>query len=336
MSVQAASDPVKVRVIVTEFVETDALSFKAVVQRLTGRDSNAAAPAAEMVLEGSHSATAATEKQVVHEMACDHPLPQFSLCVFPPSLPSLDFPCSLSRIFSPSGADLLPGICSPSGADLLPGICSPSGADLLPGICSPSGADLLPACASPPRPATISSLHPPSLPIPSRFPSPSLPPISSLPGSSPPPLLPSDPLRPALVRPAPVRSPHCPVSSSPSLLPSDLPLPVYPFRSSPSDLPLPVPSLSGADLLPVICSRPATISSLSAPVRPPVLHLLPVRRRSPPWHLLPVRRRSPPCLRISSPSGHHLLPASSRPTACASPPCLRIFSPSGHHLLPAL
>ncbi|KAK6157447.1 hypothetical protein DH2020_011695 [Rehmannia glutinosa] len=40
-------DPVKVVIINTQYVETDAVSFKSVVQRLTGKDSTAAADAAE-------------------------------------------------------------------------------------------------------------------------------------------------------------------------------------------------------------------------------------------------------------------------------------------------
>ncbi|KAH7682316.1 VQ domain-containing protein [Dioscorea alata] len=41
-SKRARIDPVKVKVIVTRFVKTDALDFKSVVQSLTGKDSMAA------------------------------------------------------------------------------------------------------------------------------------------------------------------------------------------------------------------------------------------------------------------------------------------------------
>ncbi|XP_058103397.1 VQ motif-containing protein 10-like [Magnolia sinica] len=37
-------DIVKVRIIVTQYIETDVMSFKSVVQSLTGRDSNAPQP----------------------------------------------------------------------------------------------------------------------------------------------------------------------------------------------------------------------------------------------------------------------------------------------------
>ncbi|XP_058103627.1 VQ motif-containing protein 10-like [Magnolia sinica] len=58
------SCPVKVRIIVTEFVETDATSFKSVVQRLTGRDRNVIAT--EKMAEISNGAP----KKKVSKAAC--------------------------------------------------------------------------------------------------------------------------------------------------------------------------------------------------------------------------------------------------------------------------
>ncbi|KAJ8633338.1 hypothetical protein MRB53_026674 [Persea americana] len=48
MAGRGGSHPVKVKIIMTQFVQTDAQSFKSVVQRLTGRDTSIAPAAAAM------------------------------------------------------------------------------------------------------------------------------------------------------------------------------------------------------------------------------------------------------------------------------------------------
>lgn len=49
MAGRGGRHPVKVKIIMTQFVQTDAQSFKSVVQKLTGRDSSIAPAAAAMI-----------------------------------------------------------------------------------------------------------------------------------------------------------------------------------------------------------------------------------------------------------------------------------------------
>lgn len=62
----AGRDPVKVKVIMTKFVQTDAGSFKSVVQSMTGRDSNVVG---DLIGEGSWGHGAGAGSQHGHQGA---------------------------------------------------------------------------------------------------------------------------------------------------------------------------------------------------------------------------------------------------------------------------
>lgn len=62
----ARRDPVKVKVIMTKFVQTDAGSFKSVVQSMTGRDSNVVG---DLIGEGSSGHGAGAGNQYGHQGA---------------------------------------------------------------------------------------------------------------------------------------------------------------------------------------------------------------------------------------------------------------------------